>query len=198
MAVSVITADGDSDAGENMPGCPEDIKRRLGLVQVYTGNGKGKTTTALGLAFRAAGRGLNVIMLQFLKPDGGYGEHLAAGRFDGFAIEPMGANSLGGSVTPEEEARLTRLGMARAEEVLLSGEYDMVILDEVNNSMKFGLVDPADLISLLERRAPNTEVVLTGRGAPPEIVEYADLVTEMTLVKHPFDRGVGARKGIEF
>lgn len=182
-----------------MSTCPEDVKRELGLVQVYTGNGKGKTTTALGLAFRAAGRGLNVIMLQFLKPAGGYGEHLAAARFEGFTIEPMGADHMCGmEITREQEEELTRSGMERAEEVLLSGNYDLVILDEINNSMKFGLVKPEELISLLDRRAPHTEVVLTGRGAPKEIIDYADLVTEMTLVKHPFDRGIGARKGIEY
>lgn len=182
-----------------MSECPDEIKKELGLVQVYTGNGKGKTTTAMGLAFRAAGRGLNAIMLQFLKPANGYGEHLAAARFDGFTIEPMGADHMSGErISPEEEARLTRKGMERAEEVLLSGEYDLVILDEINNSMKFGLVKPQELIDLLERRAPHTEVVLTGRGAPQEIIDYADLVTEMRLVKHPFDRGVPARKGIEY
>lgn len=182
-----------------MSDCPDEIKRELGLVQVYTGNGKGKTTTAMGLAFRAAGREMNVIMLQFLKPAGGYGEHMAAARFDGFTIEPMGADHMCGEIiTPEEEARLTRRGMERAEQVLVSGEYDLVILDEINNSMKFGLVKPEKLIALLERRAPHTEVVLTGRGAPQEIIDYADLVTEMKLIKHPFDRGVPARKGIEY
>ncbi len=182
-----------------MPDCPKDIKRELGLVQVYTGNGKGKTTAAMGLAFRAVGRGLNVIMLQFLKPPWNYGEHLASERFKGFTIEPMGVDHLDGEpVTREEEELLTRRGMARAEEVLLSGEYDMVILDEIINSMKFGLIMPQELINLLERRAPHIEVVLTGRGVPREIIDYADLVTEMTLVKHPFDRGIMARKGVEY
>ncbi len=181
-----------------MSDCPEEIKNRLGLVQVYTGNGKGKTTTALGLALRATGRGLNVIMLQFLKPDGGYGEHIAGRRLPGFTIEPMGTDHFKGRVPPEEEERLTRLGMERAAEVLRSGDYDLVILDEINNSMKFGLVSAEELIALLESRAPHTEVVLTGRGAPREIIDYADLVTEMTLVKHPFDQGVDARKGIEY
>ena len=88
--------------------------------------------------------------------------------------------------------------MERAEEVLTSGDYDMVILDEINNSMSFGLLTPGDLIGILERRAPNTEVVLSGRGVPQEIIDYADLVTEMRLVKHPYDRGVKARKGIEY
>lgn len=179
--------------------CPDEIKRELGLVHVYTGNGKGKTTTALGLGFRAAGRGLNVIMLQFLKPAGGYGEHISAEGFRNFEIVPMGADHMDGNEVPrEKDLELTRKGLEKAEHVLVSGDYDLVILDEVNNSMRFGLLSPSELIAMLERRAPNTEVVLTGRGVPDEVVEYADLVTEMTLVKHPFDRGVPARKGIEY
>ena len=138
-------------------------------------------------------------MLQFLKPDGGYGEHITARRMENFTMVPMGADHMcGRKVTREEDEELTRKGLEKAEEVLTSGEYDMVILDEINNSMKFGLVDPKGLIEMLERRAPHTEVVLTGRGVPQEIIDYADLVTEMTLVKHPFDKGIDARKGIEY
>lgn len=183
----------------SMSGCPEDIKRELGLVHVYTGNGKGKTTTALGLAFRATGRGLNVVMIQFLKPSGGYGEHIAAERTPGFTMIPMGADHMcGRQVSREEDLERTRAGLEKAREVLTSGEYDMVILDEINNSLKFGLLTPESLIELLDSRAPHTEVVLTGRGVPQEIVDYADYVTEMSLVKHPFDQGVGARRGIEY
>ena len=182
-----------------MSDCPEDIKKRLGLVHVYTGNGKGKTTAAMGLAFRAVGRGLNVKMLQFLKPPKGYGEHMAAEMLPGFSIEPMGSDHMcGREVTKEQDIEDTRRGLARAEEVLESGEYDLVILDEAINSIRLGLLTPQALIDLLERRAPHTEVVLTGRGVPQEIIVYADLVTEMTLVKHPFDKGIGARKGIEY
>lgn len=182
-----------------MSDCPESIKSRLGLVHVYTGNGKGKTTAAMGLGFRAVGRGLEVIMLQFLKPPKGYGEHIAADMMPGFTIEPMGSDHMcGRKVTREDDIADTLRGLARAEEVLTSGEYDLVILDEAINSIRLGLMTPAALIELLERRAPNTEVVLTGRGVPQEIIDYADLVTEMTLVKHPFDRGIGARKGIEY
>ena len=182
-----------------MSGCPEDIKNRLGLVHVYTGNGKGKTTAAMGLAFRAVGRGLNVKMLQFLKPPKEYGEHMAAEMLPGFSIEPMGSDHMcGREVTKEQDIVDTRRGLERAEEVLTSGEYDLVILDEAINSIRLGLLTPQALIELLERRAPHTEVVLTGRGVPQEIIDYADLVTEMTLVKHPFDKGIGARKGIEY
>ena len=176
-----------------------EVKKKLGLVQVYTGNGKGKTTACLGLAFRAAGRGLNVIMLQFLKPAKGYGEHMAAELIPNFEIVPMGADHMAGrEITRDEDIELTKKGILKAEEVLTSGRYDLVILDEINNSMKFGLIGPQEVIAMLERRAPNTEVVLSGRGVPQEIVDYADLVTEMRLVKHPFDKGIGARKGIEY
>ncbi len=179
--------------------CPEDVKKRLGLVHVYTGNGKGKTTCALGLALRATGRGMNVVMVQFLKPNGEYGEHVAARRLPGFEIVPMGADHMGGREVGEaEEASLTAEAVAKSREVLTSGRYDLVILDEICNSLRLGHLSPGQVIELLEARAPNTEVVLTGRGAPREIVDYADLVTEMRLVKHPYDEGVGARKGIEY
>ena len=184
---------------DTMSGCDENIKKKLGLVHVYTGNGKGKTTAAMGLGFRASGRGLNVIMLQFLKPAKGYGEHLASEKLENFTIEPMGPDHMcGKEITREEDIRLTMKGIERSREVLKSGEYDLVILDEIVNSLRLELLKPSEVIELLESRAPNTEVVLTGRGVPPEIVEYADLVTEMTLIKHPFDKGVGARKGIEY
>ena len=179
-------------------GCPKDVKEGLGLVQAYTGNGKGKTTCALGLAFRAVGCGLNVIMIQFLKPDGGYGEHISASRMDGFEIVPMGVDHMDEKVPLEKDLELTRAAMAKAREVLTSGEYDLVILDEINNSLKFKHVTPQEVIDLLDSRAPHTEVVLTGRGAPQEIIDYADLVTEMRMIKHPMDRGVPARRGIEF
>lgn len=182
-----------------MNGPEENIKNKLGLVHVYTGNGKGKTTACLGLAFRASGRGLRVVMLQFLKPANSYGEHLASEMIPNFTMEPMGADHMcGNEVSREEDIELTRKGLARAEEVLTSGDYDMVILDEINNSMAFKLLTPQELIAILEKRAPNTEVVLSGRGVPQEIIDYADLVTEMTLIKHPYDRGVHARKGIEY
>ena len=176
-----------------------DEKKGLGLVQVYTGDGKGKTTAALGLAFRASGRGLKVMMIQFLKPDAGYGEHRSAESLPNFTIMPMGAKHLcGNPSTRDEDIRLTAEALAKADEVLSSGEYDLVIMDEINNSLRFGLVTSEEVIKVLDRRAPNTEVVLTGRRAPQEIIDYADLVTEMRMVKLPFDKGVPAREGIEY
>ncbi len=182
-----------------MTDCPKEVKDELGLVQVYTGNGKGKTTAALGLGFRAVGCGLKVIMIQFLKPDEGCGEQIMGKRTPGFEIVPMGADHMNGvRVSEETEGELTAKAMAKCREVLTSGDYDIVILDEILNSLRFKLVTNEEIISMLDSRAPNTEVVLTGRGATPEIIEYADLVTEMMPVKHPAKKGIGARRGIEY
>lgn len=176
-----------------------DSRKNLGLVQVYTGDGKGKTTAALGLAFRASGRGLKVMMIQFLKPDAGYGEHKSAELLPNFTIMPMGAEHLcGNASTRDEDIRLTMEALRKADEVLSSGDYDLVILDEINNSLRYELVSAKEVIEVLDRRAPKTEVVLTGRRAPQEIIDYADLVTEMRMVKHPFDKGIPAREGIEY
>ena len=104
----------------------------------------------------------------------------------------------GERVSKETDMELTRKAMAFSEEVLTSGNYDLVILDEIVNSLRFGHVTPQEVIAMLEKRAPHTEVVMTGRGAPQEIIDYADLVTEMKLIKHPMDEGVAARRGIEY
>lgn len=178
-------------------GDAEDARAHLGLVQVYTGNGKGKTTCALGLAMRAVGCGLRVGMVQFLKPEGGYGEQVTARRL-GIDLFPMGADHMESRVSREEDLELTAEAMARSEGMLSSGEYDLVILDEINNSLRMGHVTAGEVLGMLGRRSPHTEVVLTGRGAPQELLDYADLVTEMRLVKHPMDRGIPARRGIEY
>ncbi len=182
-----------------MSDCPKEVKEQLGLVQVYTGNGKGKTTAALGLAFRAVGCGLNVIMIQFLKPDEGCGEQIMGKRTPGFKILPMGADHMDGTrVNQETEGELTAKAMDACRDALTSGEYDIVIMDEILNSLRFKLVTNEDIISMLDSKAPNTEVILTGRGATPEIIDYADLVTEMKPIKHPAQKGIPARRGIEY
>jgi cob(I)alamin adenosyltransferase len=173
-------------------------KKELGLVHVYTGNGKGKTTAALGLAFRAVGCGLRAAMVQFLKPSEEYGEQLAAEKLDGFEIISMGLDHMCSEVSRSEDIRLAHEALARLSEILSSGKHDLVIADEINVAMSWELLEPEEVIEVLEKRAPCTEVVLTGRGAPKKIIDYADLVTEMLLVKHPFDRGVPARRGVEF
>lgn len=176
----------------------DGIKEQLGLVQVYTGAGKGKTTASLGLAFRAAGRGLNVLMIQFMKPPEDYGEHMAAEKFDNFTILPMGLDHMDHTVPREEDIRLADETLNKAHEMIYSGKYDLVILDECNVVMSRKYLDVGKVIYMLKGRPANIEIVLTGRGAPKEIIEYADLVTEMKMIKHPFDNGVGARKGIEY
>ncbi|MDR3075384.1 MAG: cob(I)yrinic acid a,c-diamide adenosyltransferase [Candidatus Methanoplasma sp.] len=181
-----------------MSNIPPEVKSKLGLVQVYTGRGKGKTTAALGLAFRAAGRGLEVLMIQFLKPPENYGEHISAERFPNFMILPLGLDHMVSKVTKERDIAVARDTLSRARDEIHSGKYDLVILDEVNVAMDWKLLDPEEVIGVLEGRPKNTEIVLTGRGAPQRIIDYADLVTEMVMIKHPFDRGVKARKGIEY
>lgn len=167
-------------------------------MQIYTGNGKGKTTAAFGLAFRAAGRGLNVLILQFLKPSDGYGEQLACSHFPNVEIRSMGLDHFVGSVPKQEDISAARAALGTASELMATGRYDVCILDEAVNAVRLGLINDMELIDALKRRPPPVEVVLTGRGATPALIDYADLVTEMKLVKHPFDKGIQARAGIEY
>jgi len=171
---------------------------QLGLVQVYTGDGKGKTTAALGLALRAWGRDLKVCIIQFMKRGEDYGEILALRRME-VDLYQFGSDRLitRSSVHPED-IELAHRALAFAESALKSGEYDLIILDEINVALFFGLIGPAEVISILRRRRKGVEVILTGRNAPPEIIEEADLVTRMVAEKHPYDKGVIARAGIEF
>jgi cob(I)alamin adenosyltransferase len=170
-----------------------------GLVQVYTGNGKGKTTASLGLAFRAAGHGLRVRILQFMKGSTVYGELESARRLaPEITIEQVGRDTFVSRSHPDpEDARLAREGFEKAKEIVLSGEYDLVILDEINCAVDFGLIPVTEVADLIRFKPAHIELVLTGRGAHPEIVELADLVTEMREVKHYFNSGRHARTGIE-
>ena len=177
---------------------PESVKRELGLVHVYTGDGKGKTTASLGLGFRAAGRGLEVLMIQFLKPAENYGEHAAAERFENFTIMPLGLDHMLSRVPRDEDIAVAKRTLRTAEDLIGSGKYDLVILDEINVAVSWKLLGADEVIAVLKKRPENTEIVLTGRGAPQPIIDYADLVTEMRPVKHPFDGGIPAREGIEF
>ena len=176
----------------------EDIRKELGLVQIYTGNGKGKTTAALGLALRASGRGLNVLFLQFLKPDAGYGEQMACSKMDNITMVSMGLDHFVGKKPKQADIDAAHEALRKSEELIGSGKYDIAVLDEAMNAVRLGLITSQELIESLDRRPPHVEIVLTGRGLPPELEEYADLVTEMKLVKHPMDKGVDARKGIEY
>lgn len=173
------------------------MAKRDGLVQVYTGDGKGKTTAALGLALRASGQGLRVGFIQFLKGYARCGEHRFVERCPAFTIVQPAARSVfrqdaEGLRAVAEEA------LAIAREALTSEAYDLLILDEAVTSLKLNALTLAEVLDLIERKPPELELVLTGRGAPPELIAAADLVTEMVLHKHPFERGIKARKGIEY
>ncbi len=172
----------------------EKINR--GLIQIYTGDGKGKTTAALGLAMRATGQGMRVGFIQFLKSEPG-GEHFFISRCHAFDITQI---STGDSFTASreqlsEEAQRT---LAYAEEQMLSGRYDLLILDEVFVAIHKGLITIQQVLDLLDKKSASIELVLTGRHAPMEIVQRADLVTEMRMIKHPFNQGIAARCGIEY
>lgn len=171
----------------------------LGLVQVYTGDGKGKTTAAVGLAVRAAGAGKRVAFVQFVK-GGAYSSELAVLTRIGVAVERPAVEPTGllGSGITEGDRRAADEAWALAAGILAGHDYDVVILDEINVAMRYGLVEEAAVLAALNSRFPGMDVVLTGRGASDALIEQADLVTEMVPVKHPYDRGVSARLGIEY
>ncbi|MFH0942076.1 MAG: cob(I)yrinic acid a,c-diamide adenosyltransferase [Chloroflexota bacterium] len=171
--------------------------KRNGLVQVYTGDGKGKTTAALGLALRMAGQGGRVIVIQFLKGGRPGGEHKFIGKYRPFKIVKLNkGNALKQSL--EELYPVTERTFALALETVIQGDYDLVILDEILAAVAKGLLKPARVLDLIARKPPEVELVLTGRGAPPEVIERADLATEMKAVKHPMEKGIKARRGIEY
>jgi len=170
---------------------------KKGYIQVYTGNGKGKTTAAIGLAVRACGAGLRVYIAQFIKR-GDYSEIKALKKLsDTIKIEQYGLGRfVGGKPSPEDIA-ISQKGLKRAKAVILSRAYDVVILEEANVAVKYGLIPVQDLLKVLIAKPDNVELVITGRGAAPLILASADLVTEMHPVKHYFKKGVKARLGIE-
>lgn len=170
-----------------------------GLVQVYTGEGKGKTTAALGLALRAVGRGLTVVVIQFLKADGATGELLAAHRLSPeLEIKSMGRPGFIGPDGPTaQDIALAGKALEEARRHLDRDDCDLLVLDEVNVALSLGLVSEAEIIELMEKKPPHMELVLTGRGAPPAVLKRAHLVTTMAATRHYFDEGEPARKGIE-
>lgn len=170
-----------------------------GCIQVYTGDGKGKTTCALGLSLRAVGQGFKVFFLQFMKGQD-TGEIAAAARLTpDLTLRTFGRPGLVNLKNPApRDLELAREALKLAREVTLSGRYDVVVLDEINVALAYGLVPLDDVLKLLKARPPHVEVVLTGRAAPPELLELADLVTEMRPVKHYWEAGLTARRGIEY
>ncbi len=168
-----------------------------GYVQVYTGNGKGKTTAALGLAMRAAGAGLKVFIGQFLKK-GDYSEIKSLKKFSGLiTVEQFGAGRFVKGKPSPEEMESSRRGYNKMKSIVSSGEYDVVIVEEGNVAVMCGLFSVRELLDLIDLKPEEMELVITGRGADPKVVERADLVTEMTEIKHYFQKGVQARVGIE-
>ncbi|TWJ32621.1 cob(I)yrinic acid a,c-diamide adenosyltransferase [Geobacter argillaceus] len=169
-----------------------------GCIQVYTGNGKGKTTASLGLALRAVGRGLKVCMFQFIKGGGRYGEHLAAEKLAPLmTIYQTGKPGWVNTEDIAEDRRVSQNAFVQAQELLTSGEFDLFICDEINGAVGFGLIDVEQVLGLINRKPEKTELVLTGRNAHDRVIEVADLVTEMREVKHYYNAGVPARTGIE-
>jgi len=174
---------------------------RQGLVLINTGPGKGKTTAAMGTALRAVGNGMRVLMLQFLKGSWHYGELDAVKAFgDTFVMKQMGRGfvKIGGAETDPEDIRMVEDAWQEAREAILSGEWDMVILDEINYAISYGMLDPAKVAETLKTRPPMVHVILTGRNAHPSLVEIADTVTEMREIKHAYQKGILAQRGIEY
>jgi len=172
-----------------------------GLVILYTGSGKGKTTAALGLALRAVGQKMSVRIVEFLKGPRQAGELEAAKRLaPDLAIETMGL----GFYDPDDPSQrikhqaAARRALARAADLLRTGDVRMVVLDEVNMAVHYGLLEASEVLQAVRGRAPGVHVVLTGRDAPHSLIDQADLVSEIVSRKHPFDRGQNARPGIEY
>jgi cob(I)alamin adenosyltransferase len=174
-------------------------KLERGLVEVYTGNGKGKTSAAFGLALRAVGRGLKVFMIQFIKGGFDYGELYVVDKLPNLTLKAFGRGKF---VTEKpagkEDVELAGQALALAEETIKGGRYDVVILDEVNVALSLKLISLEKVLRLIKEKPKHVELVLTGRDAPEEIIEAADLVTEMREIKHPYKKGLPARKGIEY
>src|SRR5579863_5462562 len=174
---------------------------RTGLLLIHTGPGKGKTTAALGTALRAVGKGMRVLVLQFLKGSWHYGELDAVlAHGDNFVLKQMGRGfvKVGGAETDPEDVRLVEAAWQEARAAIESGEWDMVVLDEINYAIGYGLLDPAAVADALRSRPEMVHVILTGRNAHPLLVELADTVTEMREVKHAYSKGILAQRGIEY
>lgn len=177
-------------------------KRSKGLVIVYTGNGKGKTTAALGIALRAAGHGKKILIIQFIKSFLNYGELKFVKKFKcGIEIKTMGKGyvKIKGDKFPfEEHTRSAKQALEFAKEQIQSKKYDIIVLDEINIALEKKLIPIKDVSELIQQKPPDLHLILTGRSAPNKLIQLADLVSEVKEVKHPFNKGILAQKGIEF
>ena len=190
-----------ADDTDQAPRSHKEIKefKKKGLILVNTGDGKGKSTAAFGTALRAIGRGYKVAMVQFIKGKWKTGEVEAAKWFgDKFKIFTMGDGFTWDTKNFEQDVKTARQAWDKCREVLHDTEHQVVIFDEINYVMKYNFLNPAEIVQELKTKPPLKHVILTGGGAPPEIVELADLVTEMKCIKHPYQQGVKAQPGIEY
>ena len=174
-------------------------KSAKGLVYIFTGNGKGKTTAALGAILRALGHGWRARIILFMKGNYPYGEFSTLSKLPNVDVSSFGFRHLTdpANVTPEEIEQ-AKLALSAAREAVLSGSYDLVVLDEVNVAIAFKLIELDEVIKLVGDKPANVELILTGRYAENKLIELADLVTEMVKIKHPYDEGMLAREGIEY
>ncbi len=202
-----MTSDTSDGEAEQTPEEAEAYRRALrkenrkkGLLIVNTGTGKGKTTAAFGLAMRARGRGMRVAIIQFIKPGTANFGEIRAARDLGIEVEGMGDGWTWRSKDLDESAALARAGWARAQQVIAAGEHDLVVLDEFTYPMHYGWLDTAEVLAWIAAHKPSMlHLAITGRYAPEALIEAADLVTEMRLIKHPFkEQGIRAQPGIEF
>lgn len=178
---------------------PAATRKKRGLIIVHTGNGKGKTTAALGLGFRAVGQDMKVLMVQFIKGKWRYGEMEAAKLLGGrFEIYPMGEGFTWDTQNRERDREKAKEAFEFGTRKAREGEYDMLIFDEINYVTSYGYLSVEDLLEFLRTKPEKLHVVLTGRDADPKVIEMADLVTEMKEIKHPYKEGIKAQKGIEF
>lgn len=205
---------GEKRQGGGQPGCPPRRQKvtpeheetlpetRKGLIIVHTGPGKGKTTAALGTALRAVGQGLKVLMIQFIKGSWHYGELDAARMLgeDHLKIIPMGRGfvKVGAEKPDPEDVRLVEEAWKFAADQIQHGAYDLIVLDEIIYAISYKMLDPGKVVEVLKNKPEGIHVILTGRNAHPALIELADLVTEMREIKHPYQQGVQAQRGIEY
>lgn len=174
-------------------------QKRVGLIIVNTGNGKGKTTAALGTAMRAVGCKFNVFMVQFIKGSWDYGELHVVERLKPFLeIKAMGEGFTWETKDKERDTAVANQAWDFCKQLIEKNEHDLLIFDEINNALDYGYLDVGDVVDALKKKPKEMHIILTGRNAPREIIDIAHLVTEMREIKHPFHQGIYAQKGIEF
>ena len=174
-------------------------EQRRGRILVHTGEGKGKSTSAFGVVFRAAGWGMRVCVIQFIKGKWQTGEQKAAARFVNIEWHALGDGFTWDTKNPEQDLKTSRSIWAFSQEKIVSQNYDLVVLDEINYCCDYGWISGTEIAEFLRQHKPSwMHLILTGRNAPPEVIEIADTVTEMHCIKHAFNQGIQAEQGIEF